>query len=96
MASMVGMFLMTMIDAHEEQDAMASDTPNAFTQASLKREKGRARVIMKITGVSVEPPVKKVPHTCKGFAVLEHGQKVMHFNALKAIHGMLESALLWC
>ena len=33
-------FLM-MIDAHEERDTMTSDTPNAFTQASLKRERGK-------------------------------------------------------
>ena len=51
-----------MIDAKEERDVMTSDTPNAFTQASLKREKGRARVIVKIAGKLVEPQVKKAPH----------------------------------
>ena len=81
-----------MIDAHEERDAMTSNTSNTFAQASLKREKGKARLIMKITGVSVEPLVKKAPHT---FAALEHGQKAMCFNVLKAMCGMLESALPW-
>ena len=37
-ASTEGTFLTTMIDAHEEQEAMASNTPNALTKASLKRE----------------------------------------------------------
>ena len=55
---------------------MTSDTPNASAQASLKRKKGKARVIMKIAGVLVELPVKKAPHTHKGFTVLEHRQKV--------------------
>ena len=48
--------------------------PNAFTQASLKKEKGKARVIVKIAGVLVEPPVKKTAHTHEGFVVFEHGQ----------------------
>ena len=73
----------TMIDAHEESNIMTIDAPNAFAQASLKREKGKARVIMKIAGVSVEQPVKKAPHTHEGFAVLKHRQKVMHLNTLK-------------
>ena len=59
---------------------MTSNTPNAFTQANLKREKGKARVIMKIAGVPVEPLIEKAPHTCKGFMALEHGQKVTHLN----------------
>ena len=83
------------INAHEERDTITSDTPNAFTQAHLKREKGKARVTMKITEVLVELPVKKAPHMCKGFVVFEHGQKVMHLNALKVTHRMLESASLW-
>ena len=66
-----------------------------FCTSKFKEKKGKARVIVKITGVSVEPPVKKAPHTSEGFAALEHRQKVTHLNALKAIHGMLESALLW-
>ena len=75
---------------------MSSDTPNAFTQAKLNHKKGQARVTMKITGVLVELLIKKAPHACKGFAVMENGRKVIHLNALKAICGMLESALLWC
>ena len=63
---------------------MTSNTPNAFMQASLKREKGKARVIVKIAGVLVELLRKKASHMCKGFAASEHGQKVMHLNVLKA------------
>ena len=74
---------------------MTADTPNAFTQAKLKREEGKSRVTMKIAGVPVESPMKKALHVCKGFTVTEHGKKVMCLNVLKAIHGMSESASLW-
>ena len=86
-----------MIDTHEEREThtMTSGMPNTFMQASSKRERGKARVTMKITGVLVEPLVKKAPHTCKGFVALEHGQKVTHLNTLKAMCKMLESASLW-
>ena len=50
---------------------------------------------MKITGVLIEPLMKKAPHMSKGFAVSECGQNATHLNALKAIHGMLESASMW-
>ena len=56
------MFLTTMSDANEERDVMTVNTPNAFTQASLKREKGKARVIVKIAGVLVKSLMKKAPH----------------------------------
>ena len=66
---------------------MISNTPNAFVQASLKREKGKAR--------AMEPLEKKAPHTHKGFVASEHRQKVMHLNALKTMCRMLESTSLW-
>ena len=62
----------------------------------LNKKEGESRVIVKITGVLVELLVKKAPHAHEGFAVLEHGTKVMHLNTLAAICGMLESASLWC
>ena len=94
-ASIEGTFLTALTDAWEQHDAMSSDTPNTFMQAKLKWKSGQARVIMKIAGVLVELLSKKAPHTHKGFVELEHGEKVTHLVTLKAICGMLESALLW-
>ena len=94
-ASIEGTFSTALMDAWERQDVMSSDTPNAFMQAKLNQKKGQARAMMKITGVLVEPPIEKALHVCKGFAVTENGRKVIYLNALKAIHGMLESASLW-
>ena len=74
---------------------MSSDAPNAFTQAKLNHKKGQARAMMKITGVLVEPLIKKAPHTHEGFAVMENGRKVIYLNTLRAIYGMLESASSW-
>ena len=56
---------------------MSADTPNTFTQAKLNRKHRQARVIMKITGVLVEPLIEKALHACKGFVALEHGKKAM-------------------
>ena len=95
-ASTEGIFLTALMDAWERRDVMSSDMPNVFTQAKLNHGKGQARVTMKITGVLVEPLIKKAPHTHEGFAVTENRRKVIHLNVLKAICGMLESALLWC
>ena len=46
---------------------MTMDTPGASTQVKLNRQKGQARVMMKTTGVLVEPSMKKAPRTHKGF-----------------------------
>ena len=51
---------------------------------------------MKIVGVLVELPIKKAPHMHEGFIAMENGRKAIYLNALKAICGMLESALPWC
>ena len=48
-------------------------------------------MVVKITGVLVEPLIEKAPHACKGFVVLAHGKKAMHPNTLNGIQGMLES-----
>ena len=39
----------------------------------------------------MELPLKKAPHTCEGFVVIEHGKKVTHLNTLKTICRMLEA-----
>ena len=62
-ASIKGTFSTALIDAWEQQDAMSSDAPNAFTQTKLNVKCGQARVIMKTAGVSVELSMKKAPHT---------------------------------
>ena len=82
------------IDAHEDRDIMSADVPNAFIQAELLR-KCKERVIMKITGVLVDILLKMSPDVYHGYVVVENGKKVIYVEVLRAIYGMLESALIW-
>ena len=47
-ASLEGIMISGVIDAHEGRDIMSSDIPNTFIQAELNRN-GKERIIMKIT-----------------------------------------------
>ena len=73
---------------------MSADVPNAFIQAELDRTNNE-KIIMKITGVLVDILVKMAPDKYQGNVVLEHGKKVIYVEILRAIYGMLESALVW-
>lgn len=85
-----------MIEAHEGRHVLTLDVPNAFIQALMpKVERGEERVMMKITGVLVDMLVKLDPKTYSGFVVYERGVKVLYVQVLRAIYGMLQSALLW-
>ena len=94
MASLEGIVITGVIDAHEGQDIMSLDIPNAFIQAELNRNR-KERIIMKITGVLVDILIKVAPNEYTGSVVMEKGQKVIYVKILRAIYGMLESALVW-
>ena len=49
-ASLEGMLLTAMIDAHENRDIRSLDIPNAFTQAPMPEEHGEQTAFMKMTG----------------------------------------------
>ena len=75
---------------------MTADIPNAFIQAHMpKLENGEDRVIMKITGVLVDPLVKLAPDVYSSYVVYENGKKVLYVEVLRALYGMLVAALLW-
>ena len=50
---------------------------------------------MKITGVLVDILIKVAPNEYAGSVVMEKGQRVIYVEILRAIYGMLESALVW-
>ena len=93
-ASLEGIMITGVIDAYEKRDIMTADVPNAFIQAELDRT-GKERIIMKITGVLVDILVKMAPDMYSGYVVMERGKKVIYVEILRAIYGMLESALVW-
>ena len=84
--------ILGMIDAHEGRDMMTADIPNAFIQANMPD--GGERVIMKITGVLVDLMVQMPPEIYGPYVVYENGKKVLYAQVLKALYGMLVTALL--
>ena len=59
------------------------------------KKDGNERIIMKITGVLVDILVKLNSETYKKHVVFENGNKVIYVVLLRAIYGMLVSALLF-
>ena len=97
-ASIEGVFLTTVVDAKEERDMMSADVPNTFIQAELPRpdeSKGKEKVIMKITGSLVKILLRLAPDVYNGYVVYEKGKAVIYVVVLRALYGMLISAMLW-
>lgn len=85
----------SVIDAKEGRDVAIIDIPNAFIQTALpKQEKGK-RVILKIRGPMVDMLVKIDPERYRDKVVYEGKKRVLYVIVLKAIYGMLVSALLF-
>ena len=87
---------LAVVDAHEHRDIVTSDAPNTLIQTVLECHDGDDRVMMKITGVLVDILLADDPDLCGGHVTCESGKKVPCVVVLKAICGMLISALLWC
>ena len=82
-------------DTREGRDVMAADVPNAFIQAMMpKLKKGEDRVVTKITGDLVDLLIELDP-TYENSVTIENGKRVLHTIILRAIYGMLESAMLY-
>lgn len=60
MASLEGILLMVMVDAHEKRDIMTTNVPNTFIQIDMIYMRNDEHIIMKITGVLVDILVKGV------------------------------------
>jgi len=74
---------------------MTADIPNAFIQTKLPDIKaGEDRVILKITGVLVDLMVQMAPEVYGPKVVFEDGKKVLYLLVLRALYGMMISALL--
>ena len=96
-ASQESVFTMATIAAREKRDTMSADVPNACIQTALKELKdGEERTIMKTDGVLVDLLLEMDPARCGPFVVTENGRRAICAVVLRAICGMLISALLWC
>ena len=74
---------------------MTADIPNAFVQTEVKQGDNEDRIMMKIRGPLVEMLVEIDPATYKSFVTQERNEPVLYVQVLKAIYGMLQSALLF-
>jgi hypothetical protein len=79
------------IDAQEGRAVHTFDVPEAYLHADLPKEK---RVLLKLTGEFVDI-MCKVKKDYSTYVRFQNGKKVLYLRVLKAIYGMIESALLW-
>ena len=94
--STTGLFITLAVDAKEERDTATLDIPNAFIQTQMKElDKDGNRFVMKIRGRLVDMLVQIAPEIYKDFVTYENGQKILYVQVLRAIYGMLQSALLF-
>ena len=71
-----------------------------FIQTEIPQEEGKDCIILKIRGKLVDILVQIDPATYEPFVTYERGEKILYCNVMRAIYGMLTSALLfykkWC
>ena len=83
------------IDAMEKRDVATCDIPNAFVQTDLdERDKDGHRTIMKMRGPLVEILCEMEPQY-SGYVVTEGKGPVLYVHLIKALYGMLVSAMLF-
>ena len=95
-ATLEGIFLTATIDAKEGRDVMSLDIPNAFIQATMPvTSAGEDRVIMKLGGLLLDLLLEIAPEIYADYVVLDNGKRVLYLLVVRALYGMLVSALLW-
>ena len=85
------LFLSLLIDTHEGIAVQTVDVPGAYLHTSLTDDKV---VHMKFEGEFGEMMCKVNPEYEK-FVIYDKVKKLLYVLILKAIYGMIESALLW-
>ena len=84
------------IDAEERRDVATMDIPNAFIQTEVEEtDEDGDRIIMKIRGAMVDMLLEIDPDQYAPYVMFENGQKVLYVHIIRAIYGMLLSAILF-
>ena len=82
-------FIIAVIDAHEERDVMVLDIPEAFLHALTKDE-----VVMLLRGPLAETMVIIDPERYRPYVTRDKkGVPILYVKLNKALHGLLKSAL---
>lgn len=84
------------IEAEENRDIASWDIPNAFIQTEIKElDPDGDRIIMKIRGPMVDMLLEIDPDAYAPYVVYENGKRVLYVQILRAIYGMLISAIMF-
>ena len=89
--SLEALLSLFIIFAYEKRATAVFDVPGAYLHADIPEGKF---ALLKITGQFVDIVCDVNPEFRKDVRY-EHGRKVLYIQILKAIYGMIESALLW-
>ena len=86
-----GLILTTAIDAFEGRELAIVDIGTAFLQADNNEE-----ILMKLRGKIVELLVQLEPTMYWKYFIVEHeGETILYIRLLKALYGILKSALMF-
>ena len=95
-AALESILLTATIDAKEHRDVMTADVPSAYIQCPIPEgKKHQDRITMRISGVLADMLVEMNPELYGPYRVYLRGTPVIYVQVLRAIYGMLESALIW-
>ena len=87
--------LTAVIEAHELRDVATCDIPNAFIQTDLdRRDADGNRTIMRIRGPLVDILCEMDPNY-ERYVVTERGKRVLYVHIIKALYGLMVSAMLF-
>ena len=89
--SLEALMAILLINAYEERDTAIFDVPGAYLHAKIPDDKF---AILKIEGEFVDIMCEVNPEY-KDDVRFENGKKVLYVQILRALYGMIESALLW-
>ena len=80
-----------LINAFEEHCTAVFDVPGAYLHAEMPKDKF---AVLKVEGIFVDIMIQVNPEY-KDDVRFENGIKVLYVKILRALYGMIESALLW-
>ena len=89
--SLPAVLLTSVIEAHEGREVAVVDIQNAFVQTENVGEP----VFMKIRGQLALILVELCPELYRPYLTEENGHPVLHVQVMKALHGMMQSSLLF-
>ena len=88
-----GIHITSTIEAKQNKDIMTADIPNVFVQTDIKRE-DHNKIIMKIRRQLVNILTKLESSIYAKYVSKENDSSILYVRMVKALYGMLTSALL--